>query len=113
MHNEKIRRILFMARPGITYNDVAKAALELTGQGKLPTIDSIRQFLSTGSSSTIAPHLRTWKAKQGETQLIASKEKLPEDLVALMKGLWERVHQEAQNQISVIEQQANKNSNDL
>jgi hypothetical protein len=27
-----------MARPGVTYNDVTKAAFELTGQGKLPTI---------------------------------------------------------------------------
>jgi chromosome segregation ATPase len=102
-----------MARPGVTYNDVTKAALELTGQGKLPTIDNIRQILGTGSSSTIAPHLRTWKAKQGETQLIASKEKLPEDFVALMKGLWERVLQEAQTQISMIEQHADKNLSEL
>lgn len=108
MHNEKVRGMICMARHGVTYNDVTKAALELTGQGKLPTIDNIRQFLGTGSSSTIAPHLRTWRAKQGETQLIASKEKLPEDLVALMKGLWERVLQEAQTQINMIEQNADK-----
>jgi chromosome segregation ATPase len=92
-----------------SHNDVTKAALELTGQGKLPTIDSIRQFLGTGSSSTIAPHLRTWKSKLGEAQLIANKEKLPEDFVALMKGLWERVLQEAQTQINLIQQHADKN----
>jgi hypothetical protein len=68
-----------MARPGINYHDVADAAQQLTGQGKNPTIEGIRAFLGTGSSSTIAPHLRDWKSKQGETQRLASKEpsKLP------------------------------------
>jgi predicted nucleic acid-binding Zn-ribbon protein len=68
--------------------------------------------LGTGSSSTIAQHLRAWKAKLGETQLIASKENLPEDLVALIKGLWQRVLQEAQTQISTIEQNADKDLNE-
>jgi len=109
MCNEKNQQAIFMARPGVTYNDVAKAAIELTGLGKLPIIDNVRQFLGTGSSSTIAPHLRTWKTKQGEIQLIAIKEKLPEEFVVLMKGLWERVLQEAQTQISLVEQHADKN----
>lgn len=105
--------MIFMARPSVTCNDVTKAALERAGEGKLPTIDNIRQkLLGTGSSSTIAPYLRAWRAKQGETQLIASKEKLPEDLVALVKGLWEHELQEAETQINTIEQNANKNLNE-
>jgi len=38
----KNQQAIFMARPGVTYNDVAKAAIELTGLGKchLPKISS-------------------------------------------------------------------------
>ncbi len=53
-----------MARSGVTYFDVNKAAHELVGKGKTPTIDGIRSILGTGSISTIAPLLREWKEKQ-------------------------------------------------
>ncbi len=49
-----------MARPGITSFDVSKAAQQITGQGKAPTIEFIRILLGTGSNSTIGFHLRTW-----------------------------------------------------
>ena len=70
-----------MARPGITYNDVVKAAIEISAKGTLPTIDNIRLLLGTGSSSTIAPHLRTWKSKQNDILLIAAKKNY-------LKTLW-------------------------
>lgn len=92
-----------MARPGISYTDVEKIAHNIQGQGHIPTIDRIRQLLGTGSSSTIATHLRTWKARQDETYRIASKEKLPEELVALLKGLWERVIDQADQKIEVLQ----------
>lgn len=97
-----------MGRPGIRYQDVATAAQQLSGQGQHPTIDSVRQLLGTGSTSTIAPHLRAWKARQDQTRLIANKEQLPEELVALIKGLWERVIGQAEVQVSAIQQQADQ-----
>lgn len=95
-----------MGRPGITYQDVSTAAHHLVGQGKNPTIERIRAHLKTGSSSTITPFLRTWKSKQGETHQLAVKENLPEELVALLKGLWERLIEQAQTQVVMIEQKA-------
>lgn len=92
-----------MVSPGISYTDVEKIAYNIQGQGHIPTIEHIRQLLGTGSSSTIATHLRTWKTRQDETYRIASKEKLPEELVALLKGLWERVIDQADQKIEVLQ----------
>lgn len=78
-----------MARPGVTYQDIANAAHELKGQGKNVTIDGVRAILGTGSISTINQHLRKWKEAQASTYSIASKENLPESLIALIKGLWD------------------------
>lgn len=92
-----------MARPGVTYVEVAEAANQLLGQGKNPTIEQVRHLLGTGSSTTLANHLRQWKANQGKNQKFASKENLPEELVSLMKGLWERVVVQAEEKIAELE----------
>lgn len=52
-----------MARPGVTYSEVVQAAAELTGQGKNPTIEQVRLIIGNGSNSTLANHLRRWKAE--------------------------------------------------
>jgi len=80
-----------MARPGVTYQDIAAAINELNGQGKNITIENIRLHLGTGSIGTINKYLRQWRELQVSAGKIASKENLPEELVALMKGLWEGV----------------------
>lgn len=92
-----------MARPGITYTDVAEAASELLGQGRNPTVEQIRLFLGTGSSTTIANHLREWKECQAGTSLLAVKENIPQELVAIVKGLWERVLNQSEEKVSDIE----------
>ncbi len=88
-----------MARTGITYFDVETAALHLQGQGKTPTVDGIRQYLGTGSKTTISHHLNIWKAQQvdGEGQL-------PHQLSALVQGLWERLQQNAEQRINEAKQ---------
>lgn len=50
-----------MARHGITYNDVAKAAMHSLKTNKTPTVDGIRIILGTGSKTTITKHLKEWK----------------------------------------------------
>jgi hypothetical protein len=93
-----------MARPGVTYQDIANAANELKGQGKNTTIENVRSILGTGSIGTINHHLRKWKEAQNATQKIISAENLPEDLIALVKGLWEGVINQASNQFLPIEE---------
>ena len=58
-----------MARAGIIYSHVAKAAAALVAEGKNPTVDTIRAALGdTGSKSTIAPLLKRWKASLIKTR---------------------------------------------
>ena len=55
-----------MARAGILYSHVATAAAKLAGEGKNPTVDTVRAALgATGSKSTIAPML---EALEGGTR---------------------------------------------
>jgi hypothetical protein len=93
-----------MARPGITYQDVAMAAFELKGQRKSVTIENVRAILGTGSIGTINNHLRKWKEAQHSTQKVASKENLPENLIALVKGLWEGVITQSSEQFYPLEE---------
>lgn len=95
-----------MARPGITYHAVAEAANHLLGQGKNPTIEQVRLLLGTGSSTTIAGHLREWKSNQDETSSLAVKENLPTEFIALMKGLWQRLTDQADEKIQIVQQEA-------
>jgi chromosome segregation ATPase len=85
-----------MGRPGVIYQDVAMAAEQLAAQGRNPTIESVRAFLGTGSTATVGPYLRAWRNKQDASRQLALKEKLPEELIAVIKGLWERVFIEAE-----------------
>ncbi|SRR5579883_10580 len=102
-----------MGRPGITYQDVVNAANQLLGQGKSPTIEHIRAFLGTGSSTTINNHLRTWKLEQGESQQLAMKEHLPAEWVFLMKGLWEKLVTQSEEQVTSIENNYQKTLTDI
>ena len=57
-----------MARPGITYDEVAASADALVGRGEKPTIGAIRAELGTGSPNTIHRHLTAWKAAQAPAE---------------------------------------------
>ena len=94
-----------MARPGVTYLEVSNVAQQLAASGRIPTIEAIRIALGTGSNSTLGAHLRTWKATQNQAQQIATKENLPEELVATMKGLWELVMNQSEERIQTIKQE--------
>ena len=83
-----------MARTGVQFLDIEKAALELQGFGKIPTVDGIREILGTGSKSTISKHLRAWRAKQ--TQAGGD---LPHELAALVTGIWRKLHTDADQRV--------------
>jgi chromosome segregation ATPase len=94
-----------MGRIGINFDDVKEKAYQLQGRGKTPTVDAIRDLLGTGSKSTIAQHLKTWKAeeKNGEGNL-------PQELLSLVTGLWERLNAKAEQRINAIQQESEEKS---
>jgi chromosome segregation ATPase len=95
-----------MARNGVDYNQVSKAALSLTDAGQAPTVDNIRtQLGGTGSKSTIAPLLKRWKAENVHS-VDRAHSGLPEDLVESVQRLYESVQQRFQDELAVAEVKA-------
>jgi len=91
-----------MARPGVTYEDIAKAASQLKGENKNPTIEAVRAILGTGSISTINNHLRKWKQADKQSKSLATKENIPEELIAIVKGLWEQILLSSETKVEKI-----------
>lgn len=91
-----------MARAGVTYHDIAKAAEAVKTQGQEPTVDRVREHLGTGSKSTIAPLLKRWRSDNGEAAAVSG---LPNDLVEVVKSLHERVQQMADHRIEQARQE--------
>ena len=91
-----------MARLGITYDDVAEAAVRLHIAHKSITVDSIREALgSTGSKSTIAPLLKRWRAVQhnaGE----ALPSSLPPALLQAVTAINAQVQADADARITAL-----------
>lgn len=82
-----------MARPGVTYHEVAEAATKLTEQNTRPSIEAVRGVLGTGSNSTINRYLKQWRDHQGPQ---AELEKgLPVSLLTAVKGIYEAISDEA------------------
>jgi chromosome segregation ATPase len=94
-----------MARTGVTYFDVSKAATKLVEQDKNPTVDSVRGELGTGSKSTIGPLLKEWKSKQEGWQGV-KETGLPTALISSVKGLYEGLQEEAANKVKEIKESA-------
>jgi chromosome segregation ATPase len=94
-----------MARAGILYSDVAKAATKLIEDGRNPTVDSVRDALGgTGSKSTIAPFLKRWKAEhQGKIAQVEAG--LPPSLLAAVHGLHQHMQAEVAQQLAQAKQQ--------
>lgn len=102
-----------MARPGITYREVAEVAAQLVSKGQNPTIERIRLLLGTGSSTTISNHLRQWKGEHiGEAHDI-HKEHIPQELNTIVKGLWEKIVSESEEKIQTIEKTYQKQFTDI
>lgn len=97
---------IFVGRPGVTYLEVSQAAQEIMASGRIPTIETVRMALGTGSNSTLGNHLRTWKAKQDGAEQIANKENIPHEFIAVLKGLWERLTHHAEDKIQLIQEES-------
>jgi len=92
-----------MARPGVTYLDIAQAATSLVEQGHYPSIEAVRHTLGTGSNGTISRYLKAWRDKQGNR--LEAEQGLPETLLVTVKGLYDGIKEQATQQATVIEQE--------
>ncbi len=101
-----------MARAGIKYEEVVEAVLQLQKQGDNPTIQRIREWLGTGSFTTISEHLRQWRENQkNSTPLQQEGFDLPSNLVKLTQELWQQACLEADEKMQVYQQQADAQVN--
>ena len=92
-------QVAIMARPGVTYTDIAKAANHVQAKGQNPTVDRVLAFLGTGSKSTISPLLKEWKQKQVHASE-SDTEGLPSGLVMAMKDIYDKTRIEADDRIN-------------
>lgn len=83
-----------MARTGVQFSDIEKAALKVQGLGKTPTVDRVRETLGTGSRSTIGKYLKEWREAQ-----IQNNSALPDELTTLVGGLWQKLHDGADRRV--------------
>lgn len=86
-----------MGRTGVTYKDVVEAATTIRQKGKNPTVDRVRQYLGTGSKSTIAPLLKRWRS---DHQLGADAPQIPDELAKAVKNIHEQIQQQADIKIN-------------
>lgn len=92
-----------MARTGVTYFDVSRAAESISDRGETPTVDKVREQLGTGSKSTIAPLLKRWRTDSGI--ITEPQSGLPNDILEVVKSLFDRVNVSADNRIEQVEQE--------
>ncbi len=89
-----------MARPGITYSEVARAATQLIAQKVRPSIEAVRRILGTGSNSTINRHLREWIKTQGVQAEL--EQGLPDSLLIAIRGIYDSMREQADSQLTRI-----------
>ncbi|MBY0569720.1 MAG: DNA-binding protein [Burkholderiaceae bacterium] len=91
-----------MARAGILYSDVARAATELAAKGEAATVDNVRKMMGdTGSKSTIAPMLKRWK-EEHQDEALAAKSGLPESILNAVRGVYALLQSDCENKIIAL-----------
>lgn len=91
-----------MARLGINYDDVKRAAEQILAQQGNPTVDNVRIALGgTGSKSTIAPLLKRWR--QQNQQKVNDDQALPGHLLEAVRHLYEEMELNKREAISEYE----------
>lgn len=101
-----------MARIGIQYEDVKYAAIYLLSQGIAPSVQKIREKLGTGSNTTIAEHLASWREDYATKEIHHLPANMPKELISAIEVLWQSAMEQATNQLaitkkSLTEQQEN------
>ena len=84
-----------MSRVGIDYGKVKQAALQLLAQGEAPSVQKIREILGTGSHTTIAGHLKSWRDDHAQKIIRHLPATLPTELISGMEILWQTAMEKA------------------
>ena len=92
-----------MARTGVGYMDIARAAEALKARGEEPTVDRVRAELGTGSKSTIAPLLKRWRTEVEGGPVETGG--LPRELVDALKSLYEQIQAQAEADIQTVREE--------
>ncbi len=104
-----------MTRLGITFEEVALAAEQITQEGEKPTIEKIRTNLGgTGSNSTIAKYFNEWKHQNAAHQDNQQPAVFSSNLVDFaLKRAWDQLNQETANKIEIIQKEAQEQINTI
>ena len=102
-----------MARTGIHYTDVKQAAIQLLSQGIAPSVQKIRDKLGTGSNTTIADHLHTWREEYATKEIHHLPADMPKELISAIEILWQTAMEQATNQLSAIKHGLEEQKNQL
>lgn len=94
-----------MARIGIQYPDVKQAAVQLLSQGTAPSVQKIRDKLGTGSNTTIAEHLQTWREEYASKEIHHLPANLPPELISATEVLWQAAMEQATDQLTAIKKE--------
>jgi chromosome segregation ATPase len=102
-----------MARPGITYHDVAEAANQIQQSGDKVTIDRVRSMLGRGSDATISKHLQEWR-RQREFVVEEGIAAIPPDMVGeKMSRMWAELNGQAQTKFAQLKLESEEKINVL
>lgn len=91
-----------MARTGVTYDTIKQNALKLLSQGIPPSVQKIRETLGTGSHTTIAQHLKTWREEYASKAIHHLPAHLPNELISMMEVLWQTAMEQATEQLGSV-----------
>ncbi|WP_110665316.1 DNA-binding protein [Salinicola halophilus] len=95
-----------MARNGIRYEDVRRAIDTLQQRGETISVQKVREFLGTGSYTTISDHLREWRLRDnGSGQHLPAIDR-PDGLERWVNDIWEKAQQAAYEKLAVYRQEA-------
>lgn len=93
-----------MARSGVNYIDISKAAKAIQDNNEEPTVDRVRARLGTGSKSTIGPLLKRWKEvtqkEEGDASAREEVARLPDEIMHAASQLSERINALADERIA-------------
>src|SRR3990167_7879905 len=92
-----------MRRVGVTLDDVTEAAETLHSRGENPTIDRVRAFLGgTGSNTTIAKYLQTWRQHVTHAVKPDQANTPPENVQIAVQRVWQQIREETDAEIETI-----------
>jgi chromosome segregation ATPase len=97
-----------MARSGVQYEDVKQAIDALMAKGDAPSVQKIREVLGTGSFTTISDHLREWRARREERTESLPAQGMPEPILQLAEGLWEKAQDAAGEALAEYREEADR-----